>query len=296
VAGDWNDYRFFLAVTRSGTLAGAARALGVDQSTVGRRLGALQRQMGARLLDHTPDGYVLTAAGESILAEVEALERGFLGVERKLLGADARLEGVVRLATSEILATMFLVPHLGLLRERHPHLAVEVMTGNEPVDLARREADVSIRIGVPPKQPNLVVRRIATAGFALYAAQSYLASHGRPRPGRRLEGHQVVCYGGELASTPIGRWATQEASSAEVVVRANSVGAVYEAVAAGLGLGVLPCLLGERALVRVSARPVGAVPLWTVVHEDLVRSARVRAVLDFVAELSAREGRALAGA
>jgi DNA-binding transcriptional LysR family regulator len=292
---EWSDYRYFLGVARTGSLSGAARRLEVDQSTVGRRLAALEAAVGARLFDRTPDGYVLTVGGESVRADVERLEDGFLAIERRLAGGDARIAGVVRVATTEAFASMFLVPHLAALRSRHGGLSIDLLTGIQPVDLARREADIAVRLGTPPKQPNLVVRQIGAVRFAFYAAPSYLARRGRPRLRGGLRGHAVVGYGGEMATVPIARWVNEQGHKAEVAFRANTIAAVYEAVAAGLGLGVLPCALGDRNLIRVGAANVGASPIWTVVHEDLVRTARVRAVLVFLSAIIAQDGRATIG-
>lgn len=295
MSSDWNDYRYFLALARAGSLSAAARAMRVDQSTVGRRLAALEDQVGARLFDRTPDGYVLTAAGEQVHPDAERLEDGFLAIARRLAGGDARIEGVVRVAIIETLATMLFVPHLGALRSRHPGLSIDLLTGNQPVDLARREADLAVRLGPAPKQPNLVARQIGAAGFALYASTSYLSRRGPPR--RRqdgLRGHEIVCYGGDLAAVPISRWLIERGQKAQIVLRANSVAAVYEAVAAGLGMGVLPCLLAREGLERLS--PVlGTNPIWTIVHEDLLRNARVRAVLVFLSDLIQQEHATLAG-
>jgi DNA-binding transcriptional LysR family regulator len=288
VSGDWNDYRYFLAVARAGSLSAAARRMGVDQSTVGRRIAALEARVGARIFDHTPDGYVLTTAGEQVRNDVET-------VERRLAGGDARVEGIVRVAITEVFANAFIVEHLAVLRRSHPGLSIELVTGIAPVDLARREADLAVRIGKPPRQPNLIVRPLGTAGYALYASQAYLARRGRPQLRGGLGGHEVVCYGGELAAVPLARFMSEHAGEAEVAFRANSVGSVHSAVAAGLGLGVLPCVLGGQGLRRVGPAMLGRTPVWSIVHEDLLRTARVRAVLRFLSDLIQRERRALGG-
>lgn len=291
---DWDDYRYLLAVVRAGSLSGAARLVGVDQSTVGRRVAALEARVGARLFDRTPEGYVLTAAGESVRADVETLQEGFMAVERRLAGGDSRLEGTVRLAITEVFADSFLIPHLRELRSQHPGLSLELLTGNAPIDLARREADLAMRLGMVPQQPNLVVRQIGVVAFALYASPAYLARHGRPRARDGMIGHHVVGYGGALSSVPLATLINERAHRATLALRANSVASVFEAVAAGLGIGALPCILGARGLRRID--PVGgAVPIRTIVHRDLRRNARIRAVLRFATELVQRESLALRG-
>ncbi len=292
---DWNDYRYFLAVSRTGSLSKAARALGVDQSTVGRRLAALEDGCGAKLFDHTPKGYVLTPAGEGVHVDIGRLEDGFLAVERRLAGTDAKPEGIVRLATTEVLATAFLVKHLPSLRAKYPKLTLELRTDNTPVDLARREADLALRIGAPPKQPNLIQRTLGAAGFSLFASPRYLARRGRPRLRDGLRGHDLVAYCGQLAIAPLGRWLDAHATEAEVVLRADNINVVHKAVIAGLGVGALPSLFAASDIERIHPDIIGTSPISTVVHEDQAQSARIRAVVDYLAQVVRRERSLLIG-
>jgi DNA-binding transcriptional LysR family regulator len=282
---EWTDYRYFLAVARDGSLSAAARRMRVNQTTVGRRLAALEAAVGVRLFDRTPDGYALTAAGEGVRADLERVEAGLLAVERRLAGGDARIDGVVRIATPETFAIMFIVPNLQALRSRHPRLSLDLVSGIDTRDLGRREADLAVRVGAPPRQPNLVARRLGVVRFALYAAPSYLARRGRPRPQGGLRGHEIVAYGGEMSRVPIARWINQQGRRAEVAFRANTIAAVHAAVAGGLGLGVLPSVLAGRDLVRVASVAAGSSPVWMVIHQDLVRNARIRAVAQFLADV-----------
>ncbi len=285
---EWSDFRHFLAVSRVGSLSGAARELSVNQSTVGRRLLALEASAGVRLFDRTPDGYVLTAAGETIRSEVERLEAGFLAVERKLSGGDARVSGVVRLATTEFIAAVFVTPNVARLKSIYPELSLAVSTGSPAVDLSRREADLAVRIGPPPKQPNLVVGNVGELQSGLYAAPAYLAAH-RGTPIRRgLRGHSIVGFTGPLARAEIGRWLDAQASEAEVVFRAGTVRVIHDAVLAGLGIGALPGALAGSGLTRIRRASGLSSQVWTVVHEDLNRSARVRAVLEFMRNVIGR--------
>src|SRR6187402_3595408 len=138
---DWSDFEVFLAVARAGTLSAAARLLKVDQSTVSRRLAALEASAGTRLFDRTPTGYLLTAPGEAMRGRVEDMETHAIAIERQLLGQDTSPTGQVRLAASDSFAAWFLVPRLAGLCSRYPGISVELVTGNQPVNLARREAD-----------------------------------------------------------------------------------------------------------------------------------------------------------
>ncbi|HET9754672.1 MAG TPA: LysR family transcriptional regulator, partial [Myxococcales bacterium] len=141
---DWGDLRFFLEVARNGTLAAAARKLGVDNTTVGRRLAALERDLGARLFTRTPDGLALSAAGEAMRAAGVEMEQALLRAEQRALGADRKLSGLVRVATTELLGEVIVLPALRALHERHPQIRVELLTGSGQLDIARREADVAL--------------------------------------------------------------------------------------------------------------------------------------------------------
>jgi DNA-binding transcriptional LysR family regulator len=293
---DWDDFRVFLSVARAGTLSAAARLLQVDQSTMSRRLAALEASAGARLFDRTPAGYLLTAAGEAVRSRVEDLESHALAIERQLLGQDMRPTGHVRLAASDSFAAWFLVPRLAALHELYPGIRVELVTGNQPVNLARREADISLRL-TKPQEPNLVARRLGHAAWSVYASSSYLARHGKPSVRGRLRGHLVVGLDPELRGTVGARWLAQQGNLADVPLTCNSLLSQAAAVVAGLGLSPLPCLFGDReaSLARVVPRTIGHHELWLVVHPDVRTSARVRAVMDYVTELVLSEAALLSG-
>jgi DNA-binding transcriptional LysR family regulator len=290
---EWGDLRYFLAISRGRTLAAAARELGVEATTVGRRIVAFERTLGARLFDRRPDGFALTRAGERILENARAVEAQMMEVERKAVGEDTRLDGTVRLATTENLAVGILVRLLAPLSEAHPALAIELLTGAQAVDLRRREADLAVRVGpgMKPSQHELVARKLVTIGMALYASESYVARFGAPREGASLEGHRLVGYGGDLRAIPTSQALGRIGAGARTVLRANSMLTVTEACAAGMGITVLPCFLGdsEPGLLRLWPEPVTGADVWVVVHPDLQRTARVRLVIDFLtAAITAR--------
>src|SRR5207248_1229647 len=240
---DWSDLRYFLELSRSGTLAAAARKLGVDYTTVGRRLAALEQDLGAKLFERTPEGLILTEAGESIRAAAEEMEEAALLVEQRALGADRKLAGVVRVATTEMLGQLVALPAVRALHERHPQIRVDLATGAARLDLSRREADVALRY-VRPEGGELVSRRAGRVAQAAYASRGYLASHPRPLPGRGLAGHDAVALTPPLhtARATIGG---EDFREARVVVRVNNSLALRQAVVLGLGIGELPCILGD---------------------------------------------------
>lgn len=281
---NWNDLRVFLAIHRAGTLAGAAKQLKIDQTTVGRRLAALEEELGVRLFDRTPDGLSITHAGERMVAEAGDLDERFGAIEAAVRGDDARAEGTVRIATSENLAVGFLLELLLGVREKHPAITLEVVTGTASVNLLRREADIAIRAAPRslPQQQNLIVRRLGDSGFALYATRGYLDAHPAVAIDEGLRGHDVVLYDDELAGTPPGKWIAETATAARCVLKVNSMIGAATAASTGTALALLPCFMTARFadLVRATAGNVLAADLWLLVHPDLARTARIRAVVD----------------
>jgi DNA-binding transcriptional LysR family regulator len=292
---DWNDLRYVLAVSRAGTLAAAARSLGVQHSTVGRRLVAIEAALGTPLFTRTPDGFVATDAGSAVVPLAEAAERAVAAIEREAAAVSGRVEGVVRLTASEAFSG-FLVRRLGALHARHPGLVVELLTGNRSFDLARGEADIALRIAATD-QGDLICKRIGDAGWSLYAATSYAARRGIPASPEALAGHEVIGFDETLANVPGALWLARHGAGAEIVLRGNSIMAVLNAAIVGLGIAVIPCFLGaaEPTLVRLTPKIVGSREIWLVFHPDVARIARVRAVIDFVTETIQSEAITLRG-
>jgi DNA-binding transcriptional LysR family regulator len=293
---DWQDLRFFLAILRAGSLTAAATRLRVNQSTVSRRLLALEEAAGTRLFERTPDGYRLTAAGERVVPAAERLEAAAFAIERGLTGLESRVEGVVRLTATEGIGTYFVAPALRELRRAHPGLELELVLDQRILSLSRREADLALRLA-RPRQPGLVARRLGEIAFALYASPRYLEERGRPLVSDGLSGHDVLGYDESLAAVPESRWMALRARNAVRALRTNSVSVQLEAAQAGLGLALLPCYLAEgTGLVR--ALPLSACirrELWLVVHGDLQHTARMRAVIEFLAAQARGHAASFAG-
>jgi molybdate transport repressor ModE-like protein len=286
---DWNDLRYLLAVARAGTLAGAARDLGVEHTTVKRRLAAMEAAMGARLFTQSRDGFALTAAGQQILPLAQEIAKGFEAIERRVHGADERVDGTVRLTTSEALAG-YCVKELVALRAKHPELLVEVLASNRSYDLARGEADLAIR-AAPVTDPDIVARKVAVAVWSLYAAPSYVERKGKLSAPDDLRGHDVIVFDATLARSPGGAWLDAHGAGATVVLRANSLVAAMNAALVGSGICAIPCFHGdaERMLARVTPGTIGGRDIWLVVHPDLARTARVRVVMDFLVAMFDRD-------
>jgi DNA-binding transcriptional LysR family regulator len=281
-AMEWDDLKTFLAISREGTLSGAARSLGVSQTTAGRRLEMLHERAGVRLLQKTPSGYVLTPAGEHILSNVETMEAEALAAERVVTGEDVRLAGTVRVTTVETLAVKVLAPTLTEFRRRYPNIVMEIDIDSRPLSLARREADIALRIGTFD-QHDIVVRKVGEEQIGVFAARSYLESHGMPDFGRLCSGHARIAAGAETTNLPVARWFERVAARATVAVRGN-VAVRFEVARAGAGLACLPVLVARDApeLVRLTSPAPPIREIWLGVHRDMQRAPRIRAVLDFL--------------
>lgn len=285
---DWDDLRHFLALARTETLARAAQRLQINATTVSRRMGALEEQLGLRLFDRTPDGWLLTPEGRELLPNAERMEAEALAVERQLLGADQRAAGGVRVSVTEMIGTRFIAPHLPRLAERHPDITLELSCTSRSVSLARREADIALRLARPREQ-RIVIRRLTTIPLALYASRDYVEQNGLPDlDATGLSGHAVILFADAPAFALENAWFDARRTGARIVLRSDSVSSIFSATVAGLGMALLPRAVAESdaALVPVPSdtTPTPRV-IWQAVHEDLMKSARIRAVLDFLAEV-----------
>jgi molybdate transport repressor ModE-like protein len=285
---DWNDLRLVLAVARAGTLSGAARALGVNHSTAFRRLNTLEERLGARLFERLPGGaYATTPAGERVAGAAERVETETAALDREIAGRDHRLTGRVRLTMSETFAFRLLAPVMARFRALYPGVVVELVIDSRLLSLSRREADVALR-AARPREGDLFGRKLCDVAWTVYGAPALLGA-GAPLPGpAALARFPMIAWGEDAVGINAADWLAATVPAGAVVYRASSL--VHQLVAAreGIGLAALPCYLGdpEPGLVRALPEPVPALSreLWVVTHEDLRRTARVRACLDVIGE------------
>jgi DNA-binding transcriptional LysR family regulator len=275
----WDDVRFFLAVARAGSLSGAARALRVGHVTVGRRIALFEKRLGATLLNRTPDGFVTTAAGEAMLRQCLAMENAALDLERIVAGRDSLVAGSVRVTATEALGYQLIVPAIAALRQVHPGLQVELVIGVRSLDIARRDADLAVRLA-RPSGSDLVCRRLGEIGFSLYASPRYLARSVAPRRGQGLAGHDLITFtGAPAAAAPF--FMGESLEGARVALRCDSPLLQLKAAAGDAGIAELACFLGDASpdLVRIwPDEPPARRTLWLIMHQDMRRSARLRAV------------------
>ena len=282
---DWNDLRYLLAVAREGSTLAAAKALGVSQPTVQRRLSALEEGIKRKLVEHHPTGYRLTELGKTLFPYAEDVERSVTGFQRQLISGGQDLSGTLRVTCPEGMASRLLAPLIEAFRTKYPELRVDLIMTDRRLDLAKGEAEVAVRMH-QPGDDSLIARKIADTPWSIYASRSYIKRHGRPQRQEDLDNHAVIEFGGEIAQIRASGWLRTTASRATVAARGNSMLGVLAAVKSGAGLAPLPMLLGggEEDLEPLLA-PIPEIgsKIYIVMHSDLRRTARVRAFCDFVA-------------
>ncbi len=282
---EWTALRDFLAVAEAGSLSAAARRLGVSQPTLTRRMAALETRLGAELFLRTPRGLELTEAGEAILEPARHMEQEVRAVEVAVTGRDQALAGSVRITATEGLAIDWLTPELAVFQRAHPEIEIDFLIRNTNVNLLAREADIAVRLG-RPRQPDLVARRVGDLAYGLYAAQSYLDARGRPRNDDDLREHQAVVFDELLRNARLGAWLERSLGAARIVYRANSIQALLSAMRAGYGIGAQAAFIAllRPELERVLPERSLLLDIWLVTHPGLRRSARMRAVYEFLLE------------
>jgi DNA-binding transcriptional LysR family regulator len=281
---DWNDLRAFLAVARTGRLTAAAGRLGVDHSTLSRRVAGLEHALKAKLFDRSPSGYMLTAAGERLMPSAEQMERLALGAEEDVGGTAANVEGVVRIGAPGGFGSWFIAPRLARLRADHPRLRLQLVAASSAFSLSKRDVDLAVSVSRPPAG-RLTVGRLIDYDLGLYAAPAYLAAHAPIRFASDLRGHRFVSYIEDLLHFPELDFLNQLAPEGETALETSNIFAQFFATRAGGGLCVLPGFLAgaEQGLVRILCDEVKLTRcLWLVVHQDQAELARVRAVSRFL--------------
>jgi DNA-binding transcriptional LysR family regulator len=283
----WDDLRIVLAIARAGDLRKAAASVGVNHSTMFRRLNALERALGSKLFERLATGYRATDSGQRLLEAAERMETEALALDRDLTGRDTRLTGTVRVTASETLAFGILAGEIARFREQHPGIQVELMVDNRVLDLSRREADIAFR-ATRPAEGDLFGRKLNDIAWRFYAAPAYLEAHGRPRTLRDLGRHQSIGWGEAIQPTKAAAWLDRNMTGGQVFgYRTGSLVNQMLAAKAGIGLALLPTYLGGADAGLVAVLPPLAdlrTELWLVTHRSLKDTARVRAFMDIVGD------------
>jgi DNA-binding transcriptional LysR family regulator len=280
----WDDFRLVKAVAEARGMPGAAAELGINHSTVFRRLGQIEEALGTTLFERHRTGYGLTPAGEEMVALAKRLDTDITSFTRKIAGQEIAPEGELRVTTNDSLLIHLLTPLLPKFRATCPDVRLDVVLANQALNLSKRDADVAIRATDNPPE-NLVGRRVAKIAWALYGRASDFQGTENTEPAAVSE-RNWVSLGDNLATLKAVQFVQRHVAPERVVYKVDTVLGLAEAVEVGIGIGHLPCFIGDArpGLVRLSApEPDFAADLWLLTHPDLRHSARVRVFLDFLA-------------
>jgi DNA-binding transcriptional LysR family regulator len=280
----WDDFRLVKSIADARGLPGAAAQLGVNHSTVFRRLAQIEELLGATLFERRRAGYALTPAGEAMVALATRVEEDILGFTRKLAGQEFLPSGELRVTTNDTLLFYLLTPLFARFQARHPDVRLDVVISNQALNLSKRDADVAIRATDNPPE-NLVGRRAARIAWALYGRVAEFA-RGEAIDAGSLYDRCWVSLGDNLATLKAVRFVQDHVAPERIAYKVNSVFGLAEAIENGIGIGHLPCFIGDQrpALRRLSPpNPDYAADLWLLTHPDLRHSPRVRVFLDFLA-------------
>jgi DNA-binding transcriptional LysR family regulator len=283
---NWDDLRYVLALAQAGSLARAARQLRVDNTTVGRRIEALEEELGLKLFTRTAAGYTLMSEAAGLVSEIRQVEASVLAIERAAQARDVSARSTVRVTAGEVFGSRYVAPRLSGFTRRHPHISVDFKTAAHALDLARREADVAIRF-FRSRHAYLVVKRVGDLGYALYASKEYLGRRPLPSTVEELMRHEFITFDLPFTEPHEGTWLDQIARGGRIAVTTNSTATALGAAVGGVGIALLPRFLGddEPALRRIPMPDEPALPIWLTVHKDLQHAPAVRSVLDFLSEL-----------
>ena len=284
---DWNDLRYFLAVAREGSTLAAGRSLRVSQTTVARRIAALEEAIGFPLFDKKQAGYTLTPVGSDLLDRARQVERSAESFAEAAAAQSRDLSGSVKITTEEIYAITLLAPLLAELHQQHPEIRIELDTSQTVRDLGAGEADISLR-STDGKQPAGVVgRRLGVDDWTLYCSRAYADQHGAPSNLKELRDHPIIGGGGGNLWRHYQAWLKTLGLEDQVAMHHATSGGLLSGVRSGFGVAVLPCVVadGDPELHRcIPPRANHGRVLWLFTHERVRHSPRVRAVIDFLYE------------
>lgn len=284
----WNDLQDFLAIARAGQIARAAALMGVDATTVGRRLRRLEARLGRTLFEQTREGQVLTEAGEALLAQVERMQSAAERIDESGGARDA-LSGVLRVSVSEGFGTWMIARHLHDFARLHPALTIDLVASSGFLSPSRREADVAVLLARPRHGP-VVASKLTDYSMHLYAARTLVARCGAPTRESLGHVHPLVGYIPDLLYAPELRYLDEIGPLPAPMLRSSSINAQARLIATGDCIGILPHFIGgsDPALVRVLPEVEIHRAFWLVTHRDTVRLRRVRAFRSWLTDVVKR--------
>lgn len=281
---NWDDFRFFLSLSRNKSLKLAAKELKTDQATVGRRIYALEEKLKTKLFEKRSDGFFLTALGERIQSSIQEVENSFQTIDRKISGRDERMEGTIRIAMPGALANHLVIPNLRLFTEEFPDIELQFLTGPEVLNLAKREADMAFRL-VRPSQRDLIVKKVSEINLSLYGTKTLIKRHQRLD---QLEDLRAIPFVGLFESAASQ---TEKTILSKIqpylqspVLTSAAWSSVYSALSSHIGVGILPSFMANRnpELEKISIAPTEKTTLWFVIHPEVQKNKRFATFANFL--------------
>jgi DNA-binding transcriptional LysR family regulator len=270
---NWDDLRFFLALSREKTVSGAGRVLAVKHTTVARRMAALEKQIGCRLFDRLPNGYAMTQAAENLYLHALAVEEVVQAADREVFGMDTKLSGTLKLTASHNAFTRLVIPKLSEFTDRYPSIDMELLTSTGLADLASRQADIALRFSSKPPE-YLVGREVVSMHHGIYASVDYL---------KQKHGNEKLILWEQERNMP--EWTSDHFSGASVAARTTEIMTMLALVKNGFGIARIPCYIADTeprlCRIDVSLSP-SSWGLWVLSHVDLKSTARVRVCREFL--------------
>ena len=275
----WDDLRFVLTVAEQGTLSAAARVLGVNHSTVLRRVSSFEENKGVKVFDRTGSGYILTAESRHLLSSLRAIEDQVNGLDRAIAKQGLELDGPVRITTTDSFTSSGLVQHVANFQQEHPGVVVELNVNNSYVNFTRMDADITVR-PVPQLPDDMSGERVCDLQMHVYGTRRYLAEN----PGNSFSAHKWLGVAPPISSSLVGTWQEANLPAQSIVLKSSSFVSLRDVAESGLGLALLPCCLGDPSphLERAKNFPEGmTTSVWVATHKDMEGSSRVQSILNW---------------
>lgn len=293
---DWNDLKYFLAVADNGSTLAAGRTLRISQTTVARRIAALEAAIGVPLFEKRQAGYTLTPAGEDLLDRARQVDLAAASFVEAAAAKKRDTSGTVRITTQEIFAVTLLAPMLRELHEHHPEIMIELDDSQHFRDLGEGEADIALRSAYGDLGSGIVGRRLGDDSWTLYCSRDYAAKHGVPASRAELKKHAFIGGGGPKLWRAYSAWLHALGLDDRVIMHHASATGMLSAIRSGLGIAVLPCIVADADPELTQCLPPmegNERELWLVTHERVRHTPRVRVAIDFLYERLSAHIRAL---
>lgn len=293
----WDDFRLIKAIADSSGLTGAAAYLNVNHSTVFRRLGQIEEAVGLPLFERRKTGYIATPAGEEMAALAARMDDDVSAFARRIAGREIEPSGEVRITTTDTLFLHLLIPIFHALRKVHPSIRIDLVIGNQALNLSKRDADIAIRASDSPPD-TLIGRRLATLAWAVYGRADDALAKPEAYESASLFDRDWVCLGDQLGHVKAARYVKDRVAPERIVLKTSAVLGLAEAIEAGLGIGPLPCFIGDAkpGLKRMMVpNPDFGTALWLLTHPDIRQSPRIRTTLDMLAAEIGRHRKLIEG-